>query len=170
MFKIRLIILLVLVTLVGGILLVFNWLDSVTSDKPIGTYRSSLTIKEAKKSRSWVANYSLVESKSANYSLNEIWMEKNRNNPKDFGFESSYDYILNLHFKKLSKKNLPFFQLLGRYDAETEIINQAAYPDGYMRVRFLFRSLNDTIRLQVQESDPKDSTSWQIDTLVLIRK
>lgn len=154
-------------------LIVSNGMKKVMHGKPKGPYYSSRNIKESRKSGVWNASYSSdrIYYQSSNgsdtYSFKEIWIERNTNNPKSYPIESTFDWILNLYFKKVTEKDLHEFRIIGTFDKQRE------HPDGYPRVRFLLKDLKDTIRLEVIERNPKDSLAWLtekvVDTVVIYK-
>jgi hypothetical protein len=147
--------------------------------KPNGPYYSSTSILESKKDSVWLGTYlpnskkHFSSDKSDSFDLDEIWIEKNRNDKKTHWSEADHEIILCIHFKKLTKKNLHKFRLISVTPEETNEFSQVEHPDGHPRVRFLLNERKDTIRIEIIERNPNDSLAWTtekiIDTITLIK-
>ncbi len=151
-------------------------LHQITSDKPSGPYHSSVSIRESKINHSFLFKYTPSKNiyyssdRKSNYKINEVWIEKNMNDPLTYQDVCNYKFIVNVNFKYITKNNLHKFRLIKNnlktfYDySEAEKLIE--YPDGYPRIRYLVNQIDDTIKLEVIERNPNDSLNWMTEKVV----
>lgn len=163
-----------------------NLIDSSLHDKALGPYSSSKNITSSISSKVFIAKYTPNKSvvyaldKKSNFKFEEIWIEKNTNDPLNYENISDYKYILTIKFKHLTDNNLHKFKLLTNSTKQIKSLkekqneNQTEHPDGSMRIRYLLHHIQDTFHLEIIERNPKDKLNWQtekvIDTVYLIKK
>ncbi|MDB3907895.1 hypothetical protein N9355_10545 [Crocinitomicaceae bacterium] len=175
-----LIIAIILATVFASIKLIADRTSNVLMDKPSGAYHSSTSIREAKKEKIWLKTYRpnrkvhYSSDKKDSIELEEIWIEKNKNDKRLFPVTANYENILCVHFKRLTNNNLHKFRLIETDPLELSEIGKAEHPDGIDRVRFLINEVQDTIRIEILERNPTDSLAWTtektIDTITITKK
>ena len=149
-----------------GIKLISNWMRAVMDGKPNGPYLSTISIEESKKENVWIGTYYPDSRKYCSYDktdsfeLNEIWIEKNKNDREFYWPEADYKYILSIYFKRLTENDLHKFRLIPLTPLKFNEFEKVEHPDGYPRVRFLLNEIKDTIRIEVLERNPNDNLAW----------
>ena len=148
-------------------------------DKPTGPFSSTNSITQSKESKVWVETYYPTKQKydsfdeSDSFSISDVWMEVNLNERTRHPNYYDSDYILLVYFNTITKKDLHKFKLIPYYDLENDETPQEVSPDGYPRIRYLLNVVPDTIKLEVIERNPNDSTYFLtekvIDTITLVK-